>query len=138
MGHETMRSFEKWVLLQTLDGKWIDHLQSIDMLREGIGLRGYGQKDPQIEFIKEAFEMFEGLKHRIQEDTVRLLFKLEVRQGEDIPEDSVIEEAHEVGGPVAEEPPAARGRVRSKMSRNDQCWCGSGKKWKKCHYPDEG
>ncbi|MBT9588749.1 preprotein translocase subunit SecA [bacterium] len=138
MGHETMRSFEKWVLLQTLDGKWIDHLQSIDMLREGIGLRGYGQKDPQIEFIKEAFEMFEGLKHRIQEDTVRLLFKLEVRQGEDIPEDSVIEEAHEVGVPVAEEPPAARGRVRSKMSRNDPCWCGSGTKWKKCHYPDEG
>jgi preprotein translocase subunit SecA len=137
MGHETMRSFEKWVLLQTLDGKWIDHLQSIDMLREGIGLRGYGQKDPQIEFIKEAYEMFEGLKHRIMEDTVRLLFKLEVRQGEDIPEETVMEEAQPGGLPVAEEPPT-RGRVRSKMSRNEQCWCGSGKKWKKCHYPDEG
>ena len=138
MGQETMRSFEKWVLLQTLDGKWIDHLQSIDMLREGIGLRGYGQKDPQIEFIKEAFEMFEGLKHRILEDTVRLLFKLEVRQGEEIPEDSVIEEAHEVGHMVDEPPPPPRGRTRSKMSRNEQCWCGSGKKWKKCHYPAEG
>jgi preprotein translocase subunit SecA len=140
LGSETTRSFEKWVLLQTLDTKWQDHLASIDLLREGIGLRGYGQKDPQIEFIKEAFEMFEGLKHRIMEDTVRLLFKLEVRQGEEIPEEAPIEEAHE-GPPIAAAPePAARGgvRARSKMSRNDECWCGSGKKWKKCHYPDEG
>lgn len=138
LGTETMRSFEKWVLLQTLDSKWIDHLQSIDMLREGIGLRGYGQKDPQIEFIKEAYEMFEGLKHRILEDTVRLLFKLEVRQGEEIPEEGVIEEAHPQGVQSAPEPVAPRGRTRAKMSRNDACWCGSGQKWKKCHYPDEG
>jgi preprotein translocase subunit SecA len=139
LGHETMRSFEKWVLLQTLDSKWIDHLQSIDMLREGIGLRGYGQKDPQIEFIKEAFEMFEGLKHRIMEDTVRLLFKLEVSREEDIPQEGVIQEAHEQGAPVLEEAaPLNRRAARSKMSRNDACWCGSGKKWKKCHYPEEG
>jgi preprotein translocase subunit SecA len=138
MGPETMRSFEKWVLLQTLDSKWIDHLQSIDLLREGIGLRGYGQKDPQIEFIKEAFEMFEGLKHRIMEDTLRLLFKLEVRQGEEMPEESGIEEAVPAPLPAAEEPAGVRVRVRSKMTRNDMCWCGSGKKWKKCHYPDEG
>ena len=84
--------------------------------------------------------MFDGLKHRIMEDTVRLLFKLEVRQGEDIPEESVIEEAHEVGGPelAPEGGPPARPRARSKMSRNDLCWCDSGKKWKKCHYPVEG
>jgi preprotein translocase subunit SecA len=144
MGPQTMRSFEKWVLLQTLDSKWIDHLQSIDLLREGIGLRGYGQKDPQIEFIKEAFEMFEGLKHRIMEDTVRLLFKLEVRQGEDVPEEQVIQESHEgPPGPEAisqasESGPPPRMRTRSKISRNDKCWCGSDKKWKYCHYPDEG
>ena len=137
IGDETMRSFEKWVLLQTLDSKWIDHLQAIDYLREGIGLRGYGQKDPQVEFIRESYEMFEALKHRIQEDTARLLFKLEVRQGQEVEQEPEIEvtgtNREPEPGPAM---PVRRGHV--KLSRNEACWCGSGKKWKKCHYPDEG
>ena len=142
VGSETMRSFEKWVLLQTLDGKWIDHLQSIDMLREGIGLRGYGQKDPQIEFIKEAFEMFQALKDRIMEDTVRLLFKLEIRQGEEIEQEPVVQVTgtNRSDEPEAQAPPpvTTHRRARLKLGRNDPCWCGSNQKWKKCHYPDEG
>jgi len=137
LGAETMRAFEKWCLLQTLDRLWIDHLQSIDMLREGIGLRGYGQKDPQIEFIKEAFEMFEALKHRIMEDTIRLLFRLEVRKNQEVKE----EPALQVTGTNRDEEEPAQAtfrRGRKKVGRNDPCWCGSGQKWKKCHYPEEG
>ncbi len=137
LGADTTRAFEKWCLLQTLDRLWIDHLQSIDMLREGIGLRGYGQKDPQIEFIKEAFEMFEALKHRIMEDTVRLLFRLEVRKNQEVKE----EPALQVTGTNRDEEEVAQAtfrRGRKKVGRNDPCWCGSGQKWKKCHYPEEG
>ncbi len=136
LGDETMRAFEKWCLLQTLDQKWIDHLQSIDRLKEGIGLRGYGQKDPQLEFIKEAFEMFEALKHRILEDTVRYLFKLEVKAETEVQ----VERSVKVTGTNRDD--SGRGntfrRTNKKIGRNDPCWCGSGKKWKKCHYPDEG
>ncbi|MGE0490422.1 MAG: preprotein translocase subunit SecA [Vulcanimicrobiota bacterium] len=136
LGEETTRAFEKWCLLQTLDQKWIDHLQSIDRLKEGIGLRGYGQKDPQLEFIKEAFEMFEALKHRILEDTVRYLFKLEVKSDQEVQ----AERSVRVTGTNRDD--SGRGntfrRVSKKIGRNDPCWCGSGKKWKKCHYPDEG
>jgi preprotein translocase subunit SecA len=136
LGPETMRNFEKWVLLQTLDTKWIDHLQAIDYLREGIGLRGYGQKDPVIEFIKEAYEMFTGLKGRIMEETARLLFKLEVRQNHEEPEE---QEVPAMLSEPEDGPPVIPGRRRgAKLSRNQDCWCGSGKQWKVCHYPEEG
>jgi preprotein translocase subunit SecA len=136
LGPETMRNFEKWVLLQTLDTKWIDHLQAIDYLREGIGLRGYGQKDPVIEFIKEAYEMFTALKGRIMEETARLLFKLEVRQNHEEPEE---QEVPAMLSEPEEGPPVIPGRRRgAKLSRNQDCWCGSGKMWKVCHYPEEG
>ncbi len=135
LGPELMGAFEKHILLTTLDEKWIDHLESIDMLREGIGLRGYGQKDPQIEFIREAFQEFEALKQRIMEDTVRLLFKLEVKQGAEVQEEKTMQETR------TNRDDAGRGhtvrRTQSKLGRNDPCWCGSGQKWKKCHYPAE-
>ena len=140
LGAETMGAFEKWCLLQTLDQKWIDHLKNIDQLKEGIGLRGYGQKDPQLEFIKEAFDMFSALKHRILEDTVRFLFKLEVRTDQEVQSERSIEETRtnrdDSEGPEAPRQPTRR--QAAKIGRNDACWCGSGKKWKKCHYPDEG
>lgn len=140
LGAETMGAFEKWCLLQTLDQKWIDHLKNIDQLKEGIGLRGYGQKDPQLEFIKEAFDMFTALKHRILEDTVRFLFKLEVRAEQEVQAERSIEETStnrdEAIAPEAPRQPTRR--QAAKIGRNDVCWCGSGKKWKKCHYPDEG
>lgn len=140
LGAETMAAFEKWCLLQTLDQKWIDHLKNIDQLKEGIGLRGYGQKDPQLEFIKEAFDMFTALKHRILEDTVRFLFKLEVRVDQEVQTERSIEETgtnrDDTIAPEAPRQPTRR--QAAKIGRNDVCWCGSGKKWKKCHYPDEG
>jgi preprotein translocase subunit SecA len=141
LGRETMQAFEKWCLLQTLDQKWIDHLRNIDQLREGIGLRGYGQKDPQLEFIKEAYDMFTALKHRILEDTVRFLFKLEVKVNQEVQTDRSLDDVHtnrEEGDPVPEGPRQPTRRQAAKIGRNDVCWCGSGKKWKKCHYPDEG
>lgn len=142
LGSETMQAFEKWCLLQTLDQKWIDHLRNIDQLREGIGLRGYGQKDPQLEFIKEAYDMFTDLKHRILEDTVRFLFKLEVKREQEVQAEASIEATRtnreEAEGVGAEAPRQPTRRQAAKIGRNDPCWCGSGKKWKKCHYPDEG
>lgn len=139
LGRETMASFEKWCLLQVLDQKWIDHLRSIDQLKEGIGLRGYGQKDPQLEFIKEAFDMFSSLKHRILEDTVRFMFKLEVKVNTEVQTERSIEETStNREEDELEAPRLPTRRQTAKLGRNDACWCGSGKKWKKCHYPDEG
>ncbi len=140
LGAETMGAFEKWCLLQTLDQKWIDHLKNIDQLKEGIGLRGYGQKDPQLEFIKEAYDMFTALKHRILEDTVRFLFKLEVRVDQEVQTERSIEETgtNRDDAVAPEAPRQPTRRQAAKIGRNDVCWCGSGKKWKKCHYPDEG
>ena len=135
LGAELMRELEKVALLRTLDEKWIEHLGNIDMLREGIGLRGYGQKDPRIEFIREAFEEFEGLKRRIRDDTVQFLYRVEVRMGEHIEQRETMQVTR------TNRDDSGRGttvkRVGSKMGRNDPCWCGSGKKWKKCHYPEE-
>jgi len=133
-----MRAFEKWCLLQTLDQKWIDHLRNIDQLRDGIGLRGYGQKDPQLEFIREAYDMFSSLKHRILEDTVRFMFKLEVRQESEVKSERSMEETktnRDEGDEAVNQQPVRR--TSEKIGRNDPCWCGSGKKWKKCHYPQE-
>ena len=140
LGADTMQDFEKWCLLQTLDQKWIDHLRNIDQLKEGIGLRGYGQKDPQLEFIREAYEMFTDLKLRILEDTVRFLFKLEVRAEEEIQTEAGIEETGTNREEEEQEPQAntPSRRTGEKIGRNDPCWCGSGKKFKKCHYPEEG
>ncbi len=131
-----MRSFEKWVLLQTLDGKWIDHLQSIDMLREGIGLRGYGQKDPVRSSSSRKPTRCSRGSSRIMEETARLLFKLEVRQNHEEPEE---QEVPAMLSEPEEGPPVIPGRRRgAKLSRNQDCWCGSGKMWKVCHYPEEG
>ena len=138
IGPEMMRAFEKWCLLQTLDQKWIDHLRNIDQLRDGIGLRGYGQKDPQLEFIREAYDMFSALKHRILEDTVRFMFKLEVKEDAEVKTERKVEETGTNRDDQTETNNSPTRRSGEKIGRNDPCWCGSGKKWKKCHYPEEG
>ena len=138
IGPEVMRAFEKWCLLQTLDQKWIDHLRNIDQLRDGIGLRGYGQKDPQLEFIREAYDMFSALKHRILEDTVRFMFKLEVKEESEVKTERSIEATSTNRDEDEEGTKSPTRRSGEKIGRNDPCWCGSGKKWKKCHYPEEG
>ena len=127
LGEEVMRELERFALLRILDEKWIDHLYSMDILREGIGLRAYGQKDPRIEYINEAFDAFEGLKERIQEDTVRFLYRVQVQTGR-------LQEKRKVKvtGTNREEEGTQTLRKGKKVGRNEPCPCGSGKKYKKC------
>ncbi len=125
-GAENMRDLEKVVMLKVVDAKWMEHLDAMDMLRQGIGLRAYGQKDPLIEYKIEAFDMFGQMIENIQEDIVRYIYRVNiVTQVEDR-----LAQATEVHGdePLPKEP------VRSKdaVGRNDACPCGSGKKYKKC------
>jgi len=116
LGANTLRELEKYVLLSSFDELWMDHLDNIDDLRDGIRLRGYAQKDPLIEYKQEAFNMFESLLSRIDQVVARKIFRIQ---------------------PVIMQPqePTPKGKDNKKLGRNDPCWCGSGKKWKSCHYP---
>jgi preprotein translocase subunit SecA len=134
-----LRYLEKMILLQTIDGLWKDHLLSMDHLKEGIGLRGYGQKNPLQEYQKEAFAMFESLLERMQEDVIEKLFTVQIARQEDARR---IEQARRIpqrqvlmshGGIAAEPQPMPLKREAPKVGRNDPCPCGSGKKYKKCH-----
>jgi preprotein translocase subunit SecA len=133
-----LRYLEKMILLQTMDGLWKDHLLSMDHLKEGIGLRGYGQKNPLQEYQKEAFAMFEELSQRMQEDVVEKLFTVQIARQEDaqrieprrVPQRQVLM-SH--GGVAPQTQPAQVRREAPKVGRNDPCPCGSGKKYKKCH-----
>jgi preprotein translocase subunit SecA len=135
-----LRYLEKMILLQTIDSLWKDHLLSMDHLKEGIGLRGYGQKNPLQEYQKEAFVMFEGLLQRMQEDVVEKLFTVQIARQEDAqrieqsqraPQRQVLT-SH--GGQMsAQSRPQQIKRDMQKVGRNDLCPCGSGKKYKKCH-----
>jgi preprotein translocase subunit SecA len=159
-GAQTLRWLERHILLDVVDGQWKDHLLTLDHLKEGIGLRGYGQKDPLVEFKKEAFILFDELMNRIDTEAVRFLFL--VRPAEQ-PAAASAQPA-----PSAQKPPVPRGlsqfspeeierkqrrqeqqmhfqtgntpveppkpvRAGAKVGRNDPCPCGSGKKYKKCH-----
>jgi preprotein translocase subunit SecA len=140
-----MQYLEKMVLLQVIDHHWKDHLLGIDQLRDGIGLRGYGQKDPLIEYKREGFDMFAGLMQRIKADTLERLFKVQIQsvpeQNEPVMGSS--EPVDLMSRPPApqmtlnrgEEPVGQRTvqRDQDKVGRNDPCPCGSGKKYKKCH-----
>ena len=133
LGGDLLRELERMALLHTIDDKWIDHLQSMDMLREGIGLRAYGQKDPRLEYIAEAFNEFEGLKQRIREDTINFLFRVRVHEGAEAPQMHAPQV--QITGTNRDDESGATPvrRPNSKVGRNDACPCGSGKKFKKCH-----
>ncbi len=131
-GEETMRYLERMVLLQVVDSLWKDHLLNMDHLKEGIGLRGYGQKDPLREYQREGFEMFSDMVERIKAETVTTLMRLHIQREEDMeafaPEDEV-----PLSFSGGEEPaPRTVKRKGGKVGRNDPCPCGSGKKYKKC------
>ena len=137
IGPELMRHLEKVFMLQAVDNQWKDHLLAMDHLKEGIGLRGYGQKDPLIEYKKEGFEMFEEMKLRIVETTVENLFRIKVAakdQGEQIErrQRRQMEKLSFVGAGAAAAVPAPV-HAAQKVGRNDPCPCGSGLKYKKCH-----
>ena len=139
LGDQLMSDLERFTLLRVTDEKWIEHLSNIELLREGIHLRGYGQKDPQVEFIREAAEEFDGLKRRLRDDTLHYLFRVEVQATEQIEEHLEQKETmHATSTNRDNEMPVEPiKRTGAKLGRNDPCWCGSGKKWKKCHYPEE-
>lgn len=134
-----MRNIEKDVLLRVIDNKWIDHLHNIDILRDGIGLRAYGQKDPLIEYKKEAYDLFNKMMFEIQGETIKHLFRTKFGvQVVNMQDDSVIETdlaraAESFHSSEDETEEVSHKPVRSeKIGRNDPCPCGSGKKYKNC------
>ena len=138
IGAAPMRYHERMLMLQIVDAQWKDHLLAMDHLKEGIGLRGYGQRDPLVEYKKESYTLFEELMGRIEEDTLRFLFLLqpveEKKQAEQIEKrrrrQEFVMSSQNNGGEGAGRQVK---RDAPKVGRNDPCPCGSGKKFKKCH-----
>ncbi|HEY0839770.1 MAG TPA: SEC-C metal-binding domain-containing protein [Vulgatibacter sp.] len=165
-GVAVLRKFEQWISLQAIDAHWKDHLLQMDHLRQGIGLRGYGQKDPKAEYKKEGFEYFRQMAYRVREQVSREVLRLQVvtreqqeaqqaaaraaaelerKVAEQRRRQRVIEShadvastanADRVGGGAASQRPVTRSEP--KVGRNDPCPCGSGRTYKKCHGADAG
>ncbi|MBI5038520.1 MAG: preprotein translocase subunit SecA [Nitrospirae bacterium] len=132
-GSEIMRRIEKVVLLQVVDTQWKDHLLAMDHLKEGIGLRGYGQKDPLIEYKREGFEMFNDMITRIKSEAVERLLKIQVVKEDPIPQRRpVMPQSIRLNRGESSAPRPVQ-KSEQKVGRNDPCPCGSGKKYKKCH-----
>jgi preprotein translocase subunit SecA len=136
-------TIERLVLLQTIDRKWIDHLYNMDSLREGIGLRAYAQASPLVEYQREGYALFQQMLDTVQEETVQFLFRVQLEAAPPGAQAARALHPNGPGGagrptrtPVAAGPPGAPSAER-KIGRNDPCWCGSGKKYKKCHGKDE-
>lgn len=127
---ELLREVERRILLKTVDEKWMDHIDSMDQLRYGIGLRAYGQKDPVIEYKREGFEMFDEMIKNIQQDTIKMLFH--IRKENVVQRQQVAREVTASHGDQAETVKKPKKRETAKVGRNDPCPCGSGKKYKKC------
>ena len=144
---EVLRHFEKAVMLQILDAAWKEHLGAMDYLRQGIGLRGYGQKDPKQEYKKEGFSMFTDMLERIKHEVIGVLSKVQVRAKADVDaveqqrrSQSQVKYQHDQASSMGEAPEKVEGeehkpftRQGRKIGRNEPCPCGSGKKYKQCH-----
>ncbi|HWP41688.1 MAG TPA: SEC-C metal-binding domain-containing protein, partial [Blastocatellia bacterium] len=145
VGASAMRNLERWIMLNNVDQQWKGHLLALDHLKEGIGLRGYGQKDPLVEYKRESFHLFNAMLDRIDTETVRYLFNLQVQVNAPI-EQELLErrrrqrrgrvaftKANETAFAAGEEEQARPVRHKGpRIGRNDPCPCGSGKKYKKC------
>ena len=154
-GEGTLRYLEKVIMLQSIDYHWKDHLLGIDQLKEGIGLRGYGQKDPLVEYQKEAYQMFLEMLDRIKKDTIEKLFAIQIAKEQEVSDvklerkqtfvmsrgERAASDAMSTGMNAGGETEDGRGvtvrREGKKVGRNDPCPCGSGKKYKKCCLPRE-
>jgi preprotein translocase subunit SecA len=170
IGAPLMRQVEKFVMLSVIDNLWMNHLDAMDNLRGGIGLRGYAQKDPLVEYKNEGYKMFERLMGGIDDEIVHRIYKVQVQPQKHTHADGTLHDgpphpstssgqipssplpANAVTNTPASEvsdknikkkvsrPPtqnaSADSLASAKLGRNDPCWCGSGKKWKKCHYPN--
>ena len=126
---EQIRELERVVLLKTIDRKWMDHIDDMDQLRQGIGLQAYGQRDPLVEYKMTGYDMFEAMTESIREDTVRMLCHVRVEQKVER------EQVAKVTGTNKDDTVAKAPikRMESKVYPNDPCPCGSGKKYKQCH-----
>ncbi len=132
IGSETMRELERYVLLKTVDMKWMDHIDAMDELKRGIHLRAYGQHDPIVEFRNEGFDMFEEMNESIREDTSRIILTMPIKENATIERVQVAKPTTAIhgenDGTVKKQPV----RKVDKIGRNDPCPCGSGKKYKNC------
>ncbi|MCA1578457.1 MAG: preprotein translocase subunit SecA [Acidobacteria bacterium] len=146
IGPEAMRTYERIIMLNIIDAQWKDHLLSLDHLKQGIGLVGYGQKDPLVEYKKQSFDMFQEMLDRIDTSTIRSLFNLQVvseqppetlqqRRAARRPASLRFTGPNQGAAPAGEEDGKVKTVVRDqpKVGRNEPCPCGSGKKYKKCH-----
>ena len=140
IGSETMRTFEKAVMLKALDHHWKDHLAVMDQLRQSVNLRGYGQKNPVQEYKRESFSMFTVLLDTINSEMVKALCSLNLEQAKDQlssassdMEDQETNSPSLAKKPIAHSPRITRQPSKLKVGRNDPCPCGSGKKYKQCH-----
>ncbi len=139
LDQEMLKEAEKWILLETVDQAWKKHLQNIDHLKEGIGLRGYAQKNPLIEYKKEAFALFQDMMYQIKWDIIRMIFRMRP-ENFDASRVNQIEKEREKemagalmgGGEESSNGQRTVKREEPKIGRNDPCPCGSGKKFKKC------
>ncbi len=134
IGLDTLRHLERVVMLQTVDNLWKDHLLSMDHLKEGIGLRGYAQQNPLLVYKKEGFELFQDLIERIKEETIAIMFRIQLAEPQSLKEMQKEQNQNLVfsgsdGQPAKKQP---QRRADKKVGRNDPCPCGSGKKYKKC------
>jgi preprotein translocase subunit SecA len=152
-GAESLRAYERYIMLNIIDTQWKDHLLSIDHLKQGIGLVGYGQKDPLVEYKKQSFEMFQDMLDRIDTHTTRSLFNLEIVVKDEQEEMERLERLERqrarrqsagmaftgamasatAAGDTEEVRHTPFKRDQPKVKPNDPCYCGSGKKFKKCH-----
>ena len=135
--HIDPRELERVVLLSCVDRRWMDHIDAMDQLRDGIGLRAYGNKNPITEYQIEGYDMFDEMVHFIREDTVRRMYQARInipQQRKEVaePKETNLEQAKAAGGPSGPK------RVQKQVGRNDPCPCGSGKKYKNCCGRDKG
>ena len=130
---ELMPLLERKVLLDNVDAKWMDHLDAMDELKRGIGLRAYGQKDPVVAFRFESYDMFDDMTAQIRHDTIRMLLTVKVKTEEDTKREQKVKEvATNAGGDTSDKKRPVRKSASEKVGPNEPCPCGSGKKYKKC------
>jgi len=149
-GDEVVLEIARVALLKAIDDLWIDHIDVLTELREGVSLRGFAQKDPLVEYKQEAFRMFQRLTESIDKQALFNFYHLVPQQ---VPQTNLLDKDISLQGPADNSLPDMLGpqnpqmptpqtqttiRHKRKLGRNDPCWCGSGKKWKKCHYPELG
>ncbi|MDD4699943.1 MAG: preprotein translocase subunit SecA [Oscillospiraceae bacterium] len=128
-GDDLMREIERVMLLRSVDTHWMDHIDAMDELRRGIGLRAYGQHDPVVEYRNEGYDMFNSMTESIREETAKLMLTVRVKKNEEVKREKVAEEIRE--------PVSTTVRGTGMVSKNSLCPCGSGKKYKRCCGKDE-